>query len=141
VAEASDLAPDTRSSPTLAGKRVLIVDDDVRNIFALTTALERQHMEILSAESGGEAIALLRAAHDIDVVLMDIMMPEIDGYEVIRKIRSDPEFAALPIIAVTGKATKFDRDRCIEAGASDYISKPVDTAQLVSLLRVWLTRR
>jgi CheY-like chemotaxis protein/HAMP domain-containing protein/GAF domain-containing protein len=130
-----------RSSPVLAGKRVLIVDDDVRNIFSLTSALERQHMEILNAESGGEGIALLRAAHDIDIVLMDIMMPETDGFEVIRTIRSDPEFATLPIIAVTGKALKSDRDQCIEAGASDYISKPVDTAQLVSLLRVWLTRR
>ena len=120
---------------------MLIVDDDIRNIFALTSALERHHMEILNAESGREAIALLRAAPDIDAVLMDIMMPEMDGFEVIRRLRADPQFAALPIIAVTAKAMKADRDQCIEAGASDYISKPVDTAHLVSLLRVWLTRR
>jgi CheY-like chemotaxis protein len=119
-----------RSSPSIAGKRVLIVDDDVRNIFALTSALERHQMEMLNAESGPEAIA----------VLMDIMMPEMDGFEVIRKLRADPQFASLPIIAVTAKAMKADRDQCIEAGASDYISKPIDVGHLVSLLRVWLAR-
>jgi CheY-like chemotaxis protein len=130
-----------RSSPTIAGKKVLIVDDDMRNIFALTSALERQKIAILSAESGPEAIALLRATPDIDAVLMDIMMPEMDGLQVIRKLRADPQFAALPIIAVTAKAMKVDRDQCLEAGASDYISKPVDINQLMSLLRVWLNRR
>jgi signal transduction histidine kinase/DNA-binding response OmpR family regulator/HAMP domain-containing protein len=130
-----------QSSPLIAGKKVLIVDDDIRNIFALTSALERHQMEILNAESGPQAIALLRATPDVDAVLMDIMMPEMDGFEVIRRIRLESEFAALPIIAVTAKAMKADRDQCIEAGASDYISKPVDMAHLVSLLRVWLTRR
>jgi CheY-like chemotaxis protein len=130
-----------RSSPLIAGKKVLIVDDDVRNIFALTSALERHQMEIMNAESGPEAIDLLRATPDVDAVLMDIMMPEMDGFEVIRQLRTDPQFAALPIIAVTAKAMKADRDQCIQAGASDYISKPIDMAHLVSLLRVWLTRR
>jgi signal transduction histidine kinase/CheY-like chemotaxis protein/HAMP domain-containing protein len=130
-----------RSSPAIAGKKVLIVDDDVRNIFALTSALERHDMIILNAESGAEAIALLRSTPDIDAVLMDIMMPEMDGFEVMRSIRADSRFAALPIIAVTAKAMKADRDQCIEAGASDYISKPVNVNHLVSLLRVWLTRR
>jgi CheY-like chemotaxis protein len=130
-----------RSSPVIAGKKVLIVDDDVRNIFALTSALERHQMEILHAESGPEAIALLRSTPDVDAVLIDIMMPVMDGFEVIRRLRAEPRFAALPIIAVTAKAMKTDRDQCIEAGASDYITKPVDMAHLVSLLRVWLTRR
>jgi len=129
-----------RASPAIAGKKVLIVDDDIRNIFALTSALERHQMEIINAQSGPEALMLLNARPDIDAVLMDIMMADMDGFEVIRKIRSEPEFATLPIIAVTAKAMKADRDQCIEAGASDYISKPVDTAHLVSLLRVWLTR-
>jgi CheY-like chemotaxis protein len=119
-------------------KKVLIVDDDVRNIFALTSALERHQMEILNAESGPEAIALLRATPDVEAVLMDIMMPTMDGFEVIRRLRADPKFAALPIIALTAKAMKADRDQCIEAGASDYISKPIDVNHLVSLLRVWL---
>jgi CheY-like chemotaxis protein len=130
-----------RSSPAIAGKKVLIVDDDMRNIFALTSALEQHQMEILNAESGREAIDLLRNRPDVDAVLMDIMMPEMDGFEVIRRLRAEPQFAALPIIAVTAKAMKVDRDQCIEAGASDYISKPIDTGQLVSLLRVWLDRR
>ncbi|MGI9147464.1 MAG: response regulator, partial [Chloroflexota bacterium] len=111
-----------RSSPAIAGKKVLIVDDDVRNIFALTSALERHQMEIVHADSGAEAIALLKATPDVDAVLMDIMMPEMDGLEVIRRLRADPHFAAMPIIAVTAKAMKTDRDQCIEAGASDYIS-------------------
>jgi CheY-like chemotaxis protein len=127
-----------RESPAIAGKKVLIVDDDVRNIFALTSALERHQMEILNAESGPEAIALLRATPDVEAVLMDIMMPTMDGFEVIRRLRADPKFAALPIIALTAKAMKADRDQCIEAGASDYISKPIDVNHLVSLLRVWL---
>jgi CheY-like chemotaxis protein len=129
-----------RSSPSIAGKRVLIVDDDVRNIFALTSALERHQMEMLNAESGPEAIALLNSRSDIDAVLMDIMMPDMDGFEVIRTLRADPLFESLPIIAVTAKAMKADREQCIEAGASDYISKPIDVSHLVSLLRVWLAR-
>ena len=129
-----------RSAPAIAGKKVLIVDDDARNIFALTSALERYQMHILNAESGPEAIALLGSTPDVDAVLMDVMMPTMDGFEAMRRLRADPRFAALPIIAVTAKAMKADRDQCIEAGASDYISKPIDVDHLVSLLRVWLNR-
>jgi hypothetical protein len=129
-----------RSDPTLAGRKVLIVDDDVRNIFALTTFLERSEMQVTYAESGREGIARLQEAGDIDVVLMDVMMPEMDGYETIRAIRGQARFRQLPIIAVTAKAMKGDREKCIEAGASDYIAKPVDMDQLLSLLRVWLYR-
>jgi signal transduction histidine kinase/CheY-like chemotaxis protein len=129
------------SSPAIAGKTVLIVDDDIRNIFALSSTLERYQMHVLRAKSGESAIELLRVTPDVDIVLMDIMMPGMDGYETIRRLRADSQFAALPIIAVTAKAMKVvDRDQCLEAGASDYISKPVDVTQLVSLLRVWLDR-
>jgi hypothetical protein len=129
-----------QTDAVLAGKRVLIADDDVRNIFALTSILERQRMQVAFAENGREAIARLQSATGIDVVLMDIMMPEMDGYETIRAIRQSGAFASLPIIALTAKAMKGDREKCIEAGASDYIPKPVDTEQLLSLLRVWLYR-
>ncbi|HEX6104848.1 MAG TPA: response regulator, partial [Gemmatimonadales bacterium] len=129
-----------RAAPTLAGRRVLIVDDDVRNIFALTTFLERSRMEVTYAESGREGITRLQEGGDIDVVLMDVMMPQMDGYETIRAIREHPRFRQLPIIAVTARAMKGDREKCIEAGASDYIAKPVDMDQLLSLLRVWLYR-
>ncbi len=135
-----DNVADDRHTIAPDDKVLLIVDDDMRNIFALTSALERYQMDVLNAENGPDALALLRATPDIDAVLMDIMMPEMNGFEVIRRIRADPQFPTLPIIAVTAKAMKADRDRCIEAGASDYISKPVDTAHLVSLLRVWLRR-
>ena len=124
----------------LANKKVLIVDDDVRNIFALTSLLERQQMQALYAENGREGIETLQANPDINVVLMDIMMPEMDGYETTRAIRQKQEFRSLPIIALTAKAMQGDREKCIEAGASDYITKPVDTDQLLSLLRVWLYR-
>jgi CheY-like chemotaxis protein len=116
------------------------VDDDVRNIFALTTFLERSEMQVLHAESGREGLARLQETLDIDVVLMDVMMPEMDGYETMRAIREMPKLRNLPIIAVTAKAMKGDREKCIEAGASDYIAKPVDMEQLLSLLRVWLYR-
>ncbi len=129
-----------RTDPTLTGRKVLIVDDDVRNIFALTTFLERSEMEVSYAESGRDGIARLQEAGDIDVVLMDVMMPEMDGYETMRAIREHARFRQLPIIAVTAKAMKGDREKCIEAGASDYIAKPVDMEQLLSLLRVWLYR-
>jgi len=129
-----------RTDPALTGRKVLIVDDDVRNIFALTTFLERSRMEVSYAESGREGIARLQEAGDIDAVLMDVMMPEMDGYETMRAIRDNPRFRQLPIIAVTAKAMKGDREKCIEAGASDYIAKPVDMDQLLSLLRVWLYR-
>ena len=122
----------------LAHKKVLIVDDDVRNIFALTSLLERQQVEVLYAENGREGIETLQANPDINAVLMDIMMPEMDGYETTRAIRQQQRFRSLPIIALTAKAMQGDREKCIEAGASDYITKPVDTEQLLSLLRVWL---
>jgi CheY-like chemotaxis protein len=119
-------------------KTILIVDDDMRNIFALTSVLETHGMKILYAENGSDAIAVLQANPDIDLVLMDIMMPEMDGYETTRGIRRDDRFKNLPIVALTAKAMKGDREKCIEAGASDYISKPVNIDQLLSLMRVWL---
>jgi CheY-like chemotaxis protein len=129
-----------RTDPALVGKKVLIVDDDIRNIFALTSALERHGMEVAFAETGQEGIDLLASRPDIDVVLMDIMLPEMDGYETMRRIRALPGHAAQPLIALTAKAMSGDREKCLEAGASDYISKPVDEGQLLSLLRVWLER-
>jgi CheY-like chemotaxis protein len=129
-----------KADPVLAGRKVLIVDDDVRNIFALTTFLEQSRMEVAYAESGREGIARLQDAPGIEAVLMDVMMPEMDGYETIRAIREIAQFRALPIIAVTAKAMKGDREKCIEAGATDYIPKPVDRDHLLSLLRVWLAR-
>jgi CheY-like chemotaxis protein/HAMP domain-containing protein/GAF domain-containing protein len=129
-----------RTDPTLTGRKALVVDDDVRNIFALTTFLERSEMKVIYAESGRDGIARLQDTPDIDVVLMDVMMPEMDGYETMRAIREMPQFRHLPIIAVTAKAMKGDREKCIGAGASDYIAKPVDMDQLLSLLRVWLYR-
>jgi CheY-like chemotaxis protein len=128
------------SDPVLAGKKALIVDDDMRNIYALTSLLERHKMNVLYAESGAEGIDMLKANADIDVVLMDVMMPEMDGYEAMRLIRSMDEYKNLPMIALTAKAMKGDREKCMEAGASDYITKPIDAQQLVSLLRVWLYR-
>jgi CheY-like chemotaxis protein len=129
-----------RADPVLVGKKVLIIDDDMRNIFALTSALERYNMQISYAENGRDGIAMLQASPDIDVVLMDIMMPEMDGFETTQNIRAISHFDNLPIIALTAKAMKGDREKCIEAGASDYITKPVDLDQLLSLLRVWLYR-
>jgi CheY-like chemotaxis protein len=126
------------ADPVLAGKRILIVDDDVRNIFALTSLLEQRRMEVLYTENGKDALELLKGDGRIDAVLMDIMMPEMDGFETMRAVRKMAKFKSLPIIALTAKAMKGDRETCIEAGASDYISKPVDTEQLLSLLRVWL---
>ncbi|MBD2592949.1 hybrid sensor histidine kinase/response regulator [Nostoc sp. MBR 210] len=124
----------------LANKKVLIVDDDVRNIFALTSMLERYHMQVMYAENGRDGITMLETTSDIDVVLMDVMMPEMDGYETTRLIRQNNRFVTLPIIALTAKAMQGDREKCIESGASDYITKPVDIEQLLSLLRVWLYR-
>jgi CheY-like chemotaxis protein len=124
----------------LAGKKVLIVDDDIRNIFAMTSLLEPYKMNVLSAETGRAAIETLQQTADVDVVLMDIMMPDMDGYDTMRAIRKLAKFRSLPIIALTAKAMKGDREKCIEAGASDYISKPVDTDQLLAMLRVWLYR-
>ncbi|HZZ80994.1 MAG TPA: response regulator, partial [Gemmataceae bacterium] len=123
----------------LAGKRVLIVDDDIRNIFALTSILERQDVITVSAETGRDAINLLQAAAAVDAVLMDIMMPEMDGIDTMCAIRRDERFKNLPIIAVTAKAMKGDREKCIEAGAWDYLSKPVDPDQMLAVLSAWLT--
>jgi HAMP domain-containing protein/signal transduction histidine kinase/CheY-like chemotaxis protein len=124
----------------LAGKKVLVVDDDIRNIFAMTGLLEQHEMQVLSAETGRGALRVLEEHDDVDLVLMDIMMPEMDGYATMGAIRRMPQFRTLPIIALTAKAMKGDREKCIDAGASDYVSKPVDTEYLLALLRVWLHR-
>jgi CheY-like chemotaxis protein/nitrogen-specific signal transduction histidine kinase len=129
-----------QSDEVLTKRKVLVVDDDVRNIFALTSLLERHNMCVVSADNGRKAIDLLTQQADIDIVLMDIMMPEMDGYETMRNIRHDSRHRLLPMIALTAKAMKGDREKCLEAGASDYIAKPVNSEQLLSLLRVWLHR-
>jgi CheY-like chemotaxis protein len=128
------------SGTELSGKKVLIVDDDIRNIFALTGALEQHGMCVVNAENGTDGIEILKQNPDTDIVLMDIMMPELDGYDTMRIIRGLDEFKSLPIIAVTARAMKGDREKCLEAGASDYIAKPINMEQLTSLMRVWLTR-
>ena len=124
----------------MAGKTVLIADDDARNIFALTAVLERQRIKVVHAANGIAALKILGESHDIDLALMDIMMPEMDGYETMREVRKQERYRMLPIIALTAKAMKGDREKCLEAGASDYIPKPVEIDQLISLLRVWLCR-
>ena len=124
----------------LAGRKVLLVDDDIRNVFAMTSVLERYEMEVFPAENGREALEELDKRPDVDVVLMDIMLPEMDGFEVTQTIRRQERFRGLPILALTAKAMKGDREKCLEAGCSDYISKPVDTEQLLSVLRLWLHR-
>jgi len=129
-----------RSDEALVGRKVLIVDDDVRNIFALSSVLERRGMTVLTAGTGREAIATLESTPDFAIVLMDIMMPEMDGYETMQVIRQNPSFRRLPIIALTAKAMKGDREKCLEAGASEYLAKPVNTEQLLSALRMWLHR-
>ncbi|HEV8714998.1 MAG TPA: HAMP domain-containing protein, partial [Candidatus Binatia bacterium] len=129
-----------RSDDALVGKKVLVVDDDVRNIFALSSVLERRGMTVLTAGTGREAITMLDSTPDLAIVLMDIMMPEMDGYETMQVIRQNPTFQRLPIIALTAKAMKGDREKCLEAGASDYLAKPVNTEQLLSSLRMWLHR-
>jgi len=130
----------TSSDEDLVGQKVLLVDDDARNIFALSSVLERRGMHVLTATTGREAIALLESTSDVAIVLMDIMMPEMDGYQTMEVIRKKAEFRRLPIIALTAKAMKGDREKCLEAGASDYLAKPVNTEQLLSALRMWLHR-
>jgi HAMP domain-containing protein/CheY-like chemotaxis protein/signal transduction histidine kinase len=144
----SDLPPEKQrllerlhhSDDALVGKKVLVVDDDVRNIFALSSVIERRGMTVITAGTGREAIAKLESTPDIAIVLMDIMMPEMDGYETMQVIRQNASFRRLPIIALTAKAMKGDREKCLEAGASEYLAKPVNTEQLLSSLRMWLHR-
>jgi hypothetical protein len=128
------------SDDDLVGRTVLVVDDDARNIFALSSVLERRGMQVLTASTGREAIAMLDSTPGVAIVLMDIMMPEMDGYETMGVIRQNSSFRRLPIIALTAKAMKGDREKCLEAGASDYLAKPVNTEQLLSALRMWLHR-
>jgi CheY-like chemotaxis protein len=128
------------SDEDLVGKTVLLVDDDPRNIFALSSVLERRGMNVLTATTGNEAIDLVESTPGLAIVLMDIMMPEMDGYQTMQVIRANPAFRRLPIIALTAKAMKGDREKCLDAGASDYLAKPVNTEQLLSALRMWLHR-
>jgi CheY-like chemotaxis protein len=122
------------------GRKILLVDDDVRNIFALTSALEHKGAVVVIGRNGREAIEKLNEVDDIDLVLMDVMMPEMDGYEATALIRQDPRWKKLPIIAVTAKAMKDDQERCLAAGSNDYLAKPIDLDRLFSLIRVWLPK-
>ena len=143
-----DLPPEKRqmlerlhsSDEDLVDRTVLLVDDDARNIFALSSVLERRGMKVLTATTGNEANSLIDSTPELAIVLMDIMMPEMDGYQTMQVIRENPAFRRLPIVALTAKAMKGDREKCLEAGASDYLAKPVDTEQLLSALRMWLHR-
>jgi two-component system chemotaxis sensor kinase CheA len=126
---------------SLAGKKVLVVDDDIRNIFALTAVLERQGMDVISVDSGADALEMLSGTDDVDIAVVDVMMPEMDGYTTMANMRNLSTFGERPIIALTAKAMKGDREKCIEAGASDYIAKPVDSSHLVGMLRSWLSHR
>jgi CheY-like chemotaxis protein len=128
------------SNEVLRHRRVLVVDDDARNIFALTTVLENHEMEVMSATNGRQAIELIESTPDLSVVLMDIMMPEMDGLTAMREIRRQPVHERLPIIALTAKARKDDQEKCLDAGANDYIAKPLDVEKLLSLVRVWMPR-
>jgi CheY-like chemotaxis protein len=144
----TDLPPDKQhmldklhsSDEDLVGRTALLVDDDPRNIFALASALERRGMKVLTATTGREAITLVEQSTSLSIVLMDIMMPEMDGYRTIERIRQNEAYRRLPIIALTARAMKGDREKCLEAGASDYLAKPVNTEQLLSALRMWLHR-
>jgi CheY-like chemotaxis protein len=123
----------------LDGKKVLVVDDDIRNIFALTAMLERHQMDVTAVDSGQEAIKTLSERDDVDVALVEVMMPEMDGYVTMTRMRELATFRDRPIIALTAKAMKGDREKCLAAGASDYIAKPVNTPELLAMLRTWLT--
>jgi CheY-like chemotaxis protein len=139
-AGAEEVSEEPVAYPGLAGTRVLIIDDDVRNVYALTSALEDRGVEVLTAENGRQGVEMLRRTPDVDLVLMDIMMPGMDGYETMRAIRRTDGFRDLPIIALTAKAMRGDREKSLAAGASDYITKPVEINQLLSLMRLWLDR-
>jgi len=126
------------SEKNLSGQKVLLADDDMRNLFSITALLEEQGIEVITAADGKEALEKLEQHRDIRLVLMDIMMPEMDGYEAMRRIRADIRYKQLPVIALTAKAMAGDREKCIAAGASDYIAKPIDSSKLLSLIRVWM---
>jgi CheY-like chemotaxis protein len=132
------LAKVRQVDPDLSGRKVLIIDDDLRNIFALTSALEHHNVQVIHAETGRSGIEVLQQNPDTELVLMDIMMPEMDGYETTRAIRKLPRIGSLPIIALTAKAMKGDREKCLQAGASDYVAKPVDLTYLFSVMRIWM---
>jgi CheY-like chemotaxis protein len=140
VSGSDEAVPATRNVPELAGARILIVDDDIRNIYSLTSVLESYDVEVLHAERGKDGILILEQTPGIHAALIDIMMPDMDGYETMKAIRKRSELAELPLIAVTAKAMKGDRQKCLDAGASDYIAKPVDIDLLLALLRVWVGR-
>jgi CheY-like chemotaxis protein len=137
-ANAGQEAPEERRTFAFDGEKVLIVDDDIRNVFALTSVLEQHGLSVLYAENGREGIEVLEQHDDVTVVLMDIMMPEMDGYATTTAIRRMPQFAGLPIIALTAKAMKGDREKAIESGASDYVTKPVDPDHLLSVMEQWM---
>jgi CheY-like chemotaxis protein len=136
----SRLTHTQQDATILRGRKVVVIDDDIRNIFSLASALEEYGVDLLYAESGRAGIDLLKQANDVDVALVDIMMPDMDGYQTMAEIRSMPAFADLPIVAVTAKAMKGDRQKCLQAGATDYVAKPVDVDHLVSVLRVAVQR-
>jgi CheY-like chemotaxis protein len=132
-----ELIDSTSPSDPLAGKKVLVVDDDARNVFALLSVFERHHTEVIYAENGKAGLQALKDNPDVDVVLMDVMMPEMDGYECMKAIRADAHTKSVPIIAITAKALKDDREKCIESGASDYLPKPVNIDKLLDAVRLW----
>jgi CheY-like chemotaxis protein len=134
------LEDQSKLDPVLEGRKVVVIDDDVRNIFSLTSLLERHHMEVMFAENGRDGLEMLKNATDVDAILVDVMMPEMDGYETMREIRTMWRFQKTPIIALTAKAMKIDREKCIAAGASDYVAKPADVDRLLALLRMYVNR-
>ena len=138
LAEPPARAAGAGGAPSLAGRKILIVDDDMRNVYSLSNALRAHDMEIVAASDGAEALERLAEHPDTSIVLMDVMMPRVDGYEATRRIRNDRRFHRLPVIALTAKTMLGDRAKCIDAGANDYIPKPVDLDRLFGLLRVWL---
>jgi tubulin-specific chaperone A len=138
--ERKALEDNSQPDLSISGKKILLVDDDIRNVFALSSAMEERGIDVVVARNGAEALEALKTADGIQLVPMDIMMPVMDGHEAMRRIRSDPRHAKLPIIALTAKAMKGDKEACLEAGASDYLAKPVELGQFFNLLRVWLSK-